>query len=342
MTSYRGVDKYDLADRVQAAKKFLDRINFGPATAEWFKDWSSTYPVPAIRSVSDNDELIAVMHKSEARSAFYPFQDVFAFYGMVALADDNEEDNAANLYADLADWGAFQNLSQKKELLEKVKQEVDSFLIIEAFRRLTLDENMRRGMAGGNDPAEEMAEKYIENLRQQKNRALADWLDDAIPVCSLLLRKGGLARSQGEDAVRKLLAESPLNARFFLKDMLCRMTGLDAYRSAVMSVPHPIFLYGVETRPGMGETMKAALRKKVGEILQPFNRLDEAWLKPADFVDSRAEGRPMVFFLGTARAAQKVADQVRVGKVLRFEGGSDPVEIKPKANPPRLPPPGPS
>jgi hypothetical protein len=257
---------------------------------------------------------------------------------MAQLADDSEDakDGASQLYADLAAWGAFQNVPRERPLLETLKKEIDAYLVIEGFRRVADDQKMRARHGHGSDPnpVDDLVRDYLAELGKHKtNRPLAEWLETVIPVFTLLKETDNSAR-ENEAEIRNLLEDAPLNGRFFLKDMLSKMTGLSGFRMNVMDVPRPIMLYGVE--PGellsavapMGEVM-ASLRNKVGEVLKPYARQDEAGIKQEDFSDSRARGRPTVFFNATARAAQIVANRITDAKVLRYEG-LKPQEIKPQ------------
>jgi len=349
MTSYRGIDKDDLLKSIAAAKNFIVGLHLGPATEEWFSTWAGSFPYAEIRSARSSEELVSVLKNTGVREAFQPFQDVFAYHGMAQLADDAEdaEDDAPQLYADLAAWGAFSNTPTQRPLLETLRKELDAYLIIEGFRLVAEDLKMRARRGHGSDPnpVDDLVRDYLAGLRKHKaNKPLAAWLETVIPVFTLLKEADNSAR-ENEASIKDFLEHSPLNGRVFLKDILSKMTGLSGWRMNVMDVPRPIMLYGVEPEEllsvvaPMDEVM-GSLRKKVFEVLQPYARLDEASLKKEGVVDSRAQGRPTVFFNATARAAQHVANHVADAKVLRYEG-LEPQEIKPNSHIPQrlLPPP---
>lgn len=348
MTSYRGIDKDDLLKSIAAAKNFIVGLHLGPATEEWFSAWAGSFPHAEIRNARSSEELVSVLKNTGVREAFQPFQDVLAYHGMAQLADDAEdaEDDAPQLYADLAAWGAFQNVPKQRPLLETLRKELDAYLIIEGFRLVAEDLKMRARHRHGSDPnpVDDLVRDDLAELRKHKaNKPLANWLETVIPVFTLLKEADDSAR-ENEAAIKDFLEHSPLNGRFYLKQMLCKMTGLSGWRMNVMDVPRPIILYGAEPRAllrsvgPIGEVMES-LRKKVFEVLQPYARLDEAGIKQEDFFDSRAQGRPTVFFNATARAAQQVANHIPDAKVFRYEG-LQPQEIKPNApNPQRLLPP---
>ncbi len=346
MTSYRGIDKEDLLDSIFAAKRFIMNLHLGPATEEWFSTWVGTYPYAEIRNARSDEELVSVLKNTGAREMFHPFRDVFAYHGMVQLADDSEdaEDTAPKIYADLAVWGAFQNPPRERPPLNSLKKEIDGYLIVEGFGRVAdyLKMRYRHGHGSDPNPADDVVRAYVADLRKYKaNEKLAEWLEMVVPVFTLLKETDNKAR-ENEAEIRNLLEDAPLNGSFYLKQMLCQMTGLSGWRENVMDVPRPIMLYGVEPSDllmsvaRMDEVM-SSLRGKVGEILKPYTRQDEAHIKSEDFFDSRMK-RPTIFFNATARAAQQVANQIPDAKVLRYEG-LQPQEIKPQLRLENRPPP---
>jgi hypothetical protein len=352
MTEYRGVDVTEVLKSMYAAKKFVDELNLGPATKKWFEEWVGAHPYAAIRRANSNYEAVRTIAKTGARTALQPFQDVFAFHGMMELADLNDESNdgAADLYANLAKWGAFQSLPPKNPLLEEISKEVDAYLLISAINYLFEEQKKRHIPAHERGLDLEFVEDYLKKLGDMKgNGQLADWLDSVLPVITLLKQSDG-PRGDNDAAIAEMLAGAPRNGRFFLKDMFGKMTGLFEHRSSVMDVPRPIRFYAVEVRdlptgPSAQAAAMTRLREEVTDLFKPFNQLDEAFVRGPGFHHSQMRGRPAVFFDAMPHVAQDLANRMPDVRVLAFTPGEEPAEVKPQPgnhsrNVKMLPPPG--
>ncbi len=352
MTEYRGTDVTEVLKSMFAAKKFIDGLNLGPATKKWFEEWNGGQPYGAIRRAESNYEAVRTIHKTGARTAFQPFQDIFAFHGMMELADINDESNdgAADLYADLAKWGAFQSLPPKNPLIDEITKEVDSYLIISAINFM-FEEQKKRGIPANDRGLDlEFVDDYLKKLGDRKgNGKLADWLDSVLPVITLL-KQSDSRHGDNDEPIIEMLGGAPQNGRFFLKDMFGRMTGLFEHRGSVMDVPRPIRFYAIELRdlPTGPDAQKAAmmrLRNEVIDMVKPFNLMDEAFVRSEDFHHSQMRGRPAVFFDAMPHVAQDLANRMPEARVLAFNPGEEPSEIKPQPgnhgrNVKLLPPPG--
>lgn len=352
MTEYRGIDVTEVLKSMYAAKKFIASLNLGPATEKWFEEWVGGHPFGAIRRANSNYEAVRTILKTGARTAFQPFQDIFAFHGMAELADINDESNdgAADLYAGLAKWGAFQSLPPKNPLLEEIAKEVDSYLIISAINYMFEDQRKRHIPAHERGLDLDFVDDYLKKLGDMKgNGALADWLDSVLPVITLL-KQSDNPRGDNDAPIVEMLGGAPRNGRFFLKDMFGKMTGLFEYRSSVMDVPRPISSYAIELRnlptgPTAQQTAMAKLRTEVTDMVKRFHQMDEAFVRGPDYHHSQMRGRPAVFFEAMPHVAQDLANRMPEARVLAFKAGEEPAEIKPQpGNHSRdvkmLPPPG--
>ncbi|HTK84302.1 MAG TPA: hypothetical protein VL625_04380 [Patescibacteria group bacterium] len=352
MTEYRGVDVTEVLQSMYAAKKFIDELNLGPATRKWFEGWEGGQPYGAIRRADSNYEAVRAIAKTGARTAFQPFQDIFAFHGMMEYADlvDESNDGAADLYAGLSKWGAFQSLPPKNPLLDEISKEVDSYLIISAINYMFEEQRKRHVPAQERGLDLDFVDDYLQKLGEKKgNSGLADWLDSVLPVITLL-KQSDTPRGDNDVMIAEMLAGAPRNGRFFLKDMFGKMTGLFEQRGSVMGVPRPIQFYAIELRdlptgPTAQQEAMTKLRGDVTDMVRSFNLMDEAFVRGPDFHHSQMRGRPAIFFDAMPHVAQDLANRMPEARVLIFNPGEEPSELKPQPgnhsrNVKLLPPPG--
>jgi hypothetical protein len=302
MTSYRGIDKEALIDSLRRAEVFLRRCDLGPATTRSLDSWlENAKPFEKLERAADNDVLAWAMNATFTSFLFHRFQEVFEHHAMVSFQEHRPDSEAMTLYRDLSAWNAFEG----NKFYEEIAGEVADHIILDCFRLL--------------------GERGVKSLALEENmnmRALArsypgtaEWLDDAVPVLSLLSvagnREGALELLKGEDVTDKAA----------LKDILYEKTGL-ADAGAALEVPHALKHFAI--MPVKARNVPFDTESDLFKFLEPYTRTHEVDLRAVSLMDDGRQNTG-VSFRATTRVANEVASAFRSAgfRLIDYEDDAD-------------------